>query len=88
MMMPNNCNIGRALRALSGYGRLTPWHGTLYARSYDAAKPHKNSLSNHWSSTEYSAGYSWIVSFGDGYIPYGKCTTHVVRPAVAYQFFL
>lgn len=85
MMMPNNCNIGRALRALSGYGRLTPWHGTLYARSYDAAKPHKNSLSNHWSSTENSTNNSWNVNFGDGNINNNnKYNTNVVRPAVAH----
>lgn len=85
MMMPNNCNIGSALRALSGYGRLTPWHGVVYARSYEAAKPHKNSLSNHWSSTEYNSNNSWNVNFNDGNVNNNnKYNTNVVRPAVAH----
>lgn len=88
MKMPNNCNIGRALRALSGYGRLTPWHGVVCARSYDAAKPHKNSLSNHWSSTENSTNNSWNVNFNDGNVNNNnnnnKYNTNVVRPAVAH----
>ncbi len=71
MMMPNNCNIGSVLRALSGYGRLTPWHGMIYSRSYEAAKPHKNSLSGHWSSTEYVSYGSWGVSFYGGYVCFG-----------------
>lgn len=38
----------------------------------------------YWSSTEYSAGISWIVSFGSGYSHYLiKYGTYVVRPAVA-----
>lgn len=38
----------------------------------------------YWSSTEYSANYSWIVYFYSGYSGYnGKCYTYVVRPAVA-----
>lgn len=38
----------------------------------------------YWSSTEYSAGYSWNVYFGSGNSGnYSKCTTGVVRPAVA-----
>ena len=49
----------------------------------------QHSTGYHWSSTEYSAGYSWYVSFNsgssDGNYKYG---TNVVRPAVAYQFFL
>lgn len=38
----------------------------------------------YWSSTEYSAGYSWSVDFGNGgsYGSY-KCRAYVVRPAVA-----
>ena len=85
MMMPNNCNIGSVLRALSGYGRLTPWHGMIYSRSYEAAKPHKNSLSSRWSSTEYNSGNSWYVYFYDGSVNgNNKCYTRVVRPAVAH----
>ncbi len=85
MMTPNNCNIGRELRALSGYGRLTPWHGIVYARSYDAAKPHKNSLSNHWSSTENSTNNSWNMNFNDGNANNNnKYNANVVRPAVAH----
>lgn len=38
----------------------------------------------YWSSTEYSAIYSWSVYFGSGYsYNIGKCYTYVVRPAVA-----
>jgi len=38
----------------------------------------------YWSSTEYSATYSWYVSFGSGNsYSYGKFYTTVVRPAVA-----
>lgn len=39
----------------------------------------------YWSSTEYSASFSWDVGFGSGYSNgYGsKCLTDVVRPAVA-----
>lgn len=38
----------------------------------------------YWSSTEYSAGYSWVVNFYSGYSSgYGKYSTFVVRPAVA-----
>ncbi len=38
----------------------------------------------YWSSTEYSAGYSWLVYFGSGGTVNGyKCSTYVVRPAVA-----
>lgn len=39
----------------------------------------------YWSSTEYSANYSWNVYFSSGYSSdyYGKCSTIVVRPAVA-----
>lgn len=55
MKKPNNCNIRRELRALLGYGRLTPFHGLNYVRSYEAAQPQDNSTGNHWSSTEYSA---------------------------------
>ena len=38
----------------------------------------------YWSSTEYSANYSWYVDFGSG-TSYGnlKCNAYVVRPAVA-----
>lgn len=38
----------------------------------------------YWSSTEYSAHYSWYVYFGNGN-SYGsyKCYAYVVRPAVA-----
>ncbi len=39
----------------------------------------------YWSSTECSAGGSWIVYFGSGGSGkyYGKCNSYVVRPAVA-----
>lgn len=38
----------------------------------------------YWSSTECSAGYSWVVGFGSGHSGnYLKCITNVVRPAVA-----
>lgn len=38
----------------------------------------------YWSSTEYSAYYSWVVVFDDGYSSYGgKSGTNYVRPAVA-----
>lgn len=84
MKKPNNCNIRRELRALLGYGRLTPFHGLNYVRSYEAAQPQDNSTGNHWSSTENSAYYSWFVNFGSGYSGNnGKCGTFVVRPAVA-----
>ena len=49
----------------------------------------QHSTGGHWSSTEYSAYGSWYVSFLSGYSNgISKCTTLVVRPAVAYQFFL
>lgn len=49
----------------------------------------QHSAGNHWSSTEGSAGYSWYVFFRSGGSNYDfKCYTLVVRPAVAYQFFL
>lgn len=69
MKLPNNssyCNIRRELRALLGYGRLTPFHGLNYVRSYEAAQPHINSTGNHWSSTENYAISSWYVYFGNG----------------------
>lgn len=49
----------------------------------------QHSAGYHWSSTESSVAYSWYVSFGDGG-SYGslKYPAIVVRPAVAYQFFL
>ena len=49
-----------------------------------------HSLSNHWSSTESNSNYSWYVNFNGGYvITYTyKYYAYVVRPAVAYQFFL
>lgn len=37
----------------------------------------------YWSSTEYSAYGSWYVLFGSGISNGNKCSTHVVRPAVA-----
>lgn len=38
----------------------------------------------YWSSTEYSAYYSWFVNFGSGYSNGSfKSNTRVVRPAVA-----
>lgn len=38
----------------------------------------------YWSSTEYSANYSWYVYFGSGYSNiYVKFLSYVVRPAVA-----
>ncbi len=84
MKMPNNCNIGRELRALLGYGRLTPWHGINYVRSYEAAQPQINSIGNHWSSTEYNANNSWNVNFNSGNSNNNKYNTNVVRPAVAH----
>ena len=85
MMKPNDCNIGRELRALLGYGRLTPFHGTNYVRSYEAAQPHINSTGNHWSSTENSANNSWNVNFNSGNSNNNnKYNTNVVRPAVAH----
>ena len=85
MMKPNNCNIERELRALLGYGRLTPYHGINYVQSYVAAQPHFNSTGNHWSSTENSANNSWNVNFGNGNSNNNnKYNTNVVRPAVAH----
>lgn len=50
----------------------------------------QHSTGYHWSSTEYSSNRSWYVYFYNGYSgDYGsKFNTIVVRPAVAYQFFL
>ena len=85
MKKPNNCNIRRELRALLGYGRLTPFHGLNYVRSYEAAQPQDNSTGNHWSSTENSANNSWNVNFGSGNSNNNnKYNTNVVRPAVAH----
>lgn len=85
MKMPKNCNIRRELRALLGYGRLTPWHGINYVRSYEAAKPHDNSTGNHWSSTENSANNSWNVNFNNGNSNNNnKYNANVVRPVVAH----
>lgn len=85
MMKPENCNIRRELRALLGYGRLTPWHGIHYARSYEAAQPQCNSTGNHWSSTENSANNSWNVNFNSGNSNNNnKYNANVVRPAVAH----
>lgn len=82
-MMPEDCNVRRALRALHGYGRLTPWHGVHYTRSYEAAQPQCNSTGNHWSSTENSANNSWNVNFNSGNSN-NKYNANVVRPAVAH----
>ena len=85
MMMPNKRNIGREFRALLGYGRLTPFHGINYVRSYEAAQSHLNSIGNHWSSTEYSAYYSWYVGFNSGFSNgTNEYNAIVVRPAVAH----
>lgn len=85
MMKPDKRYIGRELRALLGYGRLTPWHGINYVRSYEAAQPHINSTGNHWSSTENSSNNSWNVNFGNGNSNNNnKYNTNVVRPAVAH----
>lgn len=85
MMKPDNCNIRRELRALLGYGRLTPWHGINYVRSYEAAQPHLNSTGNHWSSTENSANNAWNVNFNNGNCNNNnKYNANVVRPAVAH----
>lgn len=87
MKLPNNssyCNIRRELRALLGYGRLTPFHGLNYVRSYEAAQPHINSTGNHWSSTENNANNSWNVNFGNGNSYGSKYGAYVVRPAVAH----
>ncbi len=84
-MMPEDCNVRRALRALHGYGRLTPWHGVHYTRSYEAAQPQCNSTGNHWSSTENSANNSWNVNFNSGNSNNNnKYNANVVRPAVAH----
>ncbi len=49
----------------------------------------QHSIGYHWSSTECNAGNSWYVIFGSGVSGgNGKFGTNVVRPAVAYQFFL
>ena len=49
----------------------------------------QHSTGYHWSSTEYSANGSWYVFFGNGNSGNGyKCHAGVVRPAVAYRFFL
>lgn len=40
----------------------------------------------YWSSTEHSAGSSWLVNFSDGYSTFYKYETFVVRPAVHCQF--
>lgn len=48
-----------------------------------------HSLSLHWSSTESSTNGSWGMFFYDGSASTGhKYNTGVVRPSVAYQFFL
>lgn len=49
----------------------------------------QHSAGYHWSSTEGSASYSWYVNFySGGSYGNGLYSTYVVRPAVAYQFFL
>lgn len=49
----------------------------------------QHSSGYHWSSTEYSAYFSWLVNFYSGLSVNGsKSGAVVVRPAVAYQFFL
>lgn len=49
----------------------------------------QHSTGYHWSSTEYSAYISWSVNFYYGYsYYYNKFSATVVRPAVAYRFFL
>lgn len=50
----------------------------------------QHSTGDHWSSTEHSAYHSWYVNFtnGNSYNNRFKCLPYVVRPAVAYQFFL
>ena len=49
----------------------------------------QHSAGYHWSSTEVSSYSSWSVYFGSGSSGSGgKYGTTVVRPAVAYQFFL
>lgn len=49
----------------------------------------QHSAGSHWSSAEYSAGSSWLVHFYGGYSSfYIKFGANVVRPAVAYRFFL
>lgn len=46
-------------------------------------------LGNHWSSTESSSYYAWYVSFNSGGTwRYSKYGTGVVRPSVAYSFYL
>lgn len=85
MTMPKERNIGSEFRALLGYGRLTPFHGINYVRSYEAAQSHLNSTGNHWSSTENSANNSWNVNFNSGNSNNNnKYNANVVRPAVAH----
>lgn len=49
----------------------------------------QHSAGNHWSSTESSAHHSWYVYFSNGNSNGNlKYSAYVVRPAVAYQFFL
>lgn len=62
------------------------WRGLV---ANGAAPFVQHSTGYHWSSTESSAYYSWSVSFGNGYSSNSsKCYAFVVRPAVAYRFFL
>ncbi len=85
MTMPRNSNIGRELRALLGYGRLTPFHGLHYVRSYEAAQPHINIAGNHFSSTENSDNNSWYVNFNSGNNDNNnKYNSQLARPAVAH----
>jgi hypothetical protein len=49
----------------------------------------QHSTGYHWTSTELSSSNVWYVNFGNGYSGNNsKYNAFVVRPAVAYQFFL
>ena len=91
---------GRELAAINRYFHAMveadkPIYSMLQWRALVAngGSPFNNhSLSNHWSSTEYSATSSWYLYFYDGFAYYGtgngKSYSNVVRPSVAYLFFL
>ena len=70
-----------------------PIYSMILWRSFvanGAAPFAQHSTGPHWSSTEYSANGSWNVYFlsGGSYSYDSKYLPYVVRPAVAYQFFL
>ena len=64
-------------------GRFTT-AGLLASRSYDVAKPQKDS--NYWSSTEYNQNNAWNVNFNNGNVNNNnKYNSNVVRPVAAYD---